>query len=179
MMDPKSLLRWLYLTLVTRIIRVYIIFKYDKKEQTKIRPKHDLNILFLCLGNISRSPFAERQLIQKLDTNYRKITIQSAGFLDKEGRKSPAFAREIAKMWDIDLTDHRSRRVSKDMVKNSDLIFIMDSRNYYEFMRRFPQYIDKVEFLGKYNNGVEIEIPDPHGKSKKQFCLVYSDISDS
>lgn len=84
-------------------------------------------ILFVCHGNICRSPYAEGALRRDLGRSLReRIECRSAGFIGPD-RPSPPAARQVARERSVDLTDHRSRLLEPEVVRSADLVFVMDA----------------------------------------------------
>src|SRR5690606_26565749 len=85
-------------------------------------------ILFVCHGNIIRSPFAEHLARAWLPPPLRgKIEFASAGFIGP-GRPPPPEAIETALLWDIDLSSHRSRLLSVEELAYADLVLVVEPR---------------------------------------------------
>ncbi|GAC1652207.1 MAG: hypothetical protein NVS9B15_12700 [Acidobacteriaceae bacterium] len=125
---------------------------------TRIPAGSERSILFLCYGNICRSPFAEA-LAKK---HMPGFAIASAGFYPKDGRSSPDFMRKAAQEFGVDLRSHRSQRVDEAMVGRHDLIIVMDRRNYRLLKQEFPRAVDKTLFLGMLDSPSRLEIADPY-----------------
>lgn len=150
---------------VRRRIRHYIILQKAKdiSIETIGGAQQINNILFLCYGNIYRSPFAEYYTRTVLNSN-ASPAITSAGFHDKTGRRTPEPFQMLAAEKSINLSGHRSRLVNKDMLANADLIVIMDRWNWENLYTAYDSYLNKVVWLGAFGNA-GIEIVDPYGKS--------------
>lgn len=85
-------------------------------------------ILFICHGNIFRSPFAEHLAAARLPPALRgRVDVASAGFVGP-GRPSPTEAVEAARLWGIDLAPHRSRRLTAEEASRAGLVVVMDPR---------------------------------------------------
>ena len=79
-------------------------------------------VLFVCLGNICRSPYAAATFSQGLGVAWRgRVRVDSAGFLGP-GRSAPGHAVEVAADRGIDLSGHRSRLVSPEMWAGAELV---------------------------------------------------------
>lgn len=124
-------------------------------------------ILFVCMGNICRSPSAEgvfRHLLAKSPLAER-IEIDSAGTIahhtgEPPDRRSQAAARKRG----IDLSFLRARQVQRSDFTDFDLILAMDRDNL-DSMRRIcpPQMADKLDLFLRYANDFdEMEVPDPY-----------------
>lgn len=81
-------------------------------------------VLFVCHGNICRSPYAEAVLRRR---SRGRLEAASAG-LTGPGRGSPETAREVARERGLELGDHRSRLVTEASLRAADLVVVMDPR---------------------------------------------------
>ena len=157
----------------------YDIKRWREKWKLKKAPKKVLinpvksedlieikNIVFICQGNICRSPFA-KLIAQKIN---KKFHFDSVGFVNKEDRLSPINAILAAKNFNIDLSKHRSKYISSINVNNVDLYIVMDKLNYISLISEgIPK--SKIRFLSSE------EIEDPYGKSTREFKLIYERIA--
>jgi len=82
-------------------------------------------ILFVCTGNICRSPMAEGILRARLAAKGIAGTVASAG-IAFDGREATPEAIAVASRSGIDITAHRSRIISADMVAAADLVIGME-----------------------------------------------------
>lgn len=183
--DQKQLrrsLRWGVYDIVERLYTSY--FNYwlpaDLVEVSDVITTvgDEPEILFLCFGNICRSPMAERYAKITLESKQKRPLIKSAGFVTMEGRKSPDDARQAAREFGVDLSGHRSRFVTKEMIGNADLIFIMDVNNYVRLRYRFPDATNKAFFLGgtQSTTAPDVFIPDPHGNQSISYSSCFQEI---
>ena len=90
--------------------------------------------LFVCLGNICRSPFAEHYARHVLPA----VEIRSSGLYPRPNRPSPEPAIMAAREFDIDLSTHRADVLTDETVSKSDVIFSFDDSVHEEIRRRFP-----------------------------------------
>jgi len=116
------------------------------------------NILFICYGNICRSPFAEVYAA----TKFPDVRVHSAGFHEHDGRSSPAHLVSAAAELGMDLIDHRSQRINASMVEEAGLILVMDLENFEALARAFPAAVAKTACLGSFVEGMPLEIEDPY-----------------
>lgn len=83
-------------------------------------------MLFVCAGNICRSPYAAAALDRELPPGLRdRILASSAGFFEP-GRPSPDEAVEAARPRGVELSAHRSRALSADVVGEARLVLAME-----------------------------------------------------
>lgn len=88
----------------------------------------------------------------------------SVGFHDNVNRQTPLRFQSVAQHLGVDLSNHRSRRITKDLVDHSDLIIAMDKRNLEDIQREFPEAMNKTILLGAIENIKDPEIMDPYGQ---------------
>jgi len=139
-------------------------------------------IAFICKGNICRSPFADiyfRSLIS--DTKNQRINMDSFGLIERVNRQSPEVAIEAAKQFGIDMTGHRSKLLTQEVVDQSGLLFIMDYELFKRVKLQFPRAKRKLFFLGvlQKDNAAPVEILDPYGSNLKNFQKTFSQITQS
>ncbi len=81
-------------------------------------------ILFVCTGNICRSPMAEVLLRARLDRDEarRDWRVKSAGTEMAGGRLASAYAIDEMAERGIDLRAHRARRISRELMEEADLV---------------------------------------------------------
>jgi protein-tyrosine-phosphatase/predicted ATP-grasp superfamily ATP-dependent carboligase len=132
-------------------------------------------ILFVCQGNICRSPFAELLARKKLPA-YR---IVSGGFHPAETRRTPPHVVRAARRLDVDMTGHRSRRISPAMVDAADLILVMDPENYQDLRRRFPHALGRSTLLGLFAARRRVRIRDPNDLEEERAFQSLSVISEA
>ena len=83
----------------------------------------------VCLGNICRSPLAEGILKSKLDSsNFEVDSAGTSGY--HEDALPDQRSIDVAQKNELDITDQRSRKFTKEDFKNFDHIFVMDTSNY-------------------------------------------------
>ncbi len=131
-------------------------------------------LLFVCKGNICRSPFA---------AHYAKtlcpqtLQVRSCGYFPVKGRKSPEDAQQTARDFGIDLRDHRSTILSEALLREADLIFVFDEENRNTLAIRFPFCKSKLYFLGALFPQKGIIIQDPYNQGPATFTLIYKSIA--
>ena len=81
--------------------------------------------LFLCHGNVCRSPYGEARL-RSLGGNQEGFEVGSAGLMGP-GRSPPETGQRVAAQRGLDLSLHRSRLVDSEMVAWADLVVVIRS----------------------------------------------------
>ena len=130
------------------------------------------SVLFLCLGNLCRSPFAAVATARRLPG----VTIESAGFLSHDGRPSPAHVVQVAHSLGVDVSASRARRVTAAQVAAADLIVCMDVTHLDRMAVEFPDAMSKTTLLGLFNPDGPIEMRDPYDMSPSATLGVFEDM---
>jgi protein-tyrosine phosphatase len=128
------------------------------------------NILVVCVGNICRSPTAERIFQQKMPT---KI-ISSAGLQALVGHDMDQRAASLLKVNGYDTRQHVARKLNRELVVEADLILVMENDHQGLLMKQYPEASGKILLLGKWQGG--IDIPDPYRKSNEVFSHVFNQV---
>lgn len=125
------------------------------------------NILVVCYGNIYRSPFVDACL-RGLSAEFgRSLDVRSAGFYNKEGRQvDGGFQEHVRSSYGIDLSQHRSRRLTQADLQWADLVLIMDGHNYRIMHHDYPDYLQKCIWLGAIATETPVIISDPYKKAQ-------------
>jgi protein-tyrosine phosphatase len=126
-------------------------------------------VLFLCEGNVCRSPLAAAHTRRLLGSETGWV--DSAGLGCTAGRPPPELALKVAAAMGLDLGHHRSLPVSVDHVRKADYVFVMDRLNVLRAWRRFPEARRKLFLLDAPQ-----EVPDPYGQPEQAFWKVFEQI---
>jgi protein-tyrosine-phosphatase/CelD/BcsL family acetyltransferase involved in cellulose biosynthesis len=137
-----------------------------------------LHILFVCKGNICRSPFAEVMARRVLPSG---VTCSSAGYHPLADRKSPPDAIESAHQFDVELSSHSSRVLSEQMLEAAQIVFVFDFENLLQLRDSHPGYASRIFLLGCYAEGAERspEIEDPYSRSQTEYRRIYRRIAQA
>lgn len=126
-----------------------------------------MRILFVCMGNICRSPTAEgvfRRLAQQ-HAPQLPLEIDSAGTHDYHVGEAPdSRAVAAAARRGIDLRSLRAREVSDEDFERFDLILAMDRLNYVTLLERAPESShERIRLFMDFAAAAEVEdVPDPY-----------------
>jgi len=142
-----------------------------------------INILFVCLGNICRSPMAEgilNSLIKKAEQdNY--INVDSAATHNYHSDAPPdRRACFVASSHGIDITRQRSRQITDNDFGKFDLIFSMDKSIHKNLLRRSEKSDYKIKQLADYiKDSSYSSIPDPYYGDLSDFENTFSLIKEA
>lgn len=136
-------------------------------------------VVFICFGNICRSPFAAelfRQRVAELKPPFTR-QIRSAGFIGP-GRGSPSEALEAAEKFGIDLSPHRSTLITPDVFRSASLIVTMSAEQVRDLRNRFGSTRAMLLVLGDLDPEAITErtIKDPWGCPPEIFDESYERI---
>ena len=143
-----------------------------------------VSVLFVCTGNICRSPTAEgvfRALVQAHGLE-KDIRVDSAGTHSQhEGEKPDERTMRVARENGIDISDLRARRVRKEDFDDFDYIYAMD-RGHYDTLRRSAPVAAKdkvILFLESAGHPDLRDVPDPWAGGEEGFLVVFDLIQNS
>jgi protein-tyrosine phosphatase len=140
------------------------------------------SVLFVCLGNICRSPLAEgifRHQIETLGLDGR-IAADSAGTGGwHEGQAPDPRSIAVAAVNSIDLTALRARQVRQSDFDSFDLILGMDKSNVENLIRIAPERaLDRIHLFSALTLGANWDVPDPYYGGAEGFRDVYNMLSE-
>ena len=128
-----------------------------------------MHILFVCTGNICRSPMAEGLLRKALAERVgapptraalerRGYRVASAGTAGLDHAPASSDAVTAAGELGADLTDHRSRPLTPAMLDAADRIYVMTAGQRRTLLKFAPEHESRIRLLDRN----EEEIPDPY-----------------
>jgi len=135
-----------------------------------------ISVVFICLGNICRSPTAEavfRKMVvdRNLETHFIIDSAGTAGY--HVGAKPDERSVEVASAMGYDFTGIRCRKVSEADFVNADYLLAMDASNVENLLNVCPQgHEHKIHLLVEFANGDYPEVPDPYYGGRRGFELV-------
>ena len=132
------------------------------------------SLLFVCFGNICRSPFAEQLALRHLPSDRRA---SSAGHYPDAGRRTPGDAIAIARRFGVDLRSHRSRFLSRKLLEQADAVFVCDRQNHRAIAETHPWAIERTHFLGALSPDGPLAIRDPFGGAAAGYETAYGQLA--
>ncbi len=142
-----------------------------------------IKVLFVCLGNICRSPTAEgvfRHVVKQADLA-DKIHTDSAGTHAYHIGKPPdSRAQQTARNRGIEVGDLRGRKIEADDFSRFDYVLAMDHSNHADLQQLAAGNTDKLHmFLQFAENFDEQEVPDPYYGGDQGFEHVFDLVEDA
>lgn len=139
-----------------------------------------IRIMFVCLGNICRSPLAEAVFRSQV----RQAGLQDVFEIESSGtghwhvgQQADARMRQTAAENGVDLEAHRGQQFIEDHLDEFDHIFVMDKSNLHDvlFLDRNESYANKVRLFREFDpDPGDYQVPDPYYGGERGFQDVYS-----
>jgi len=125
------------------------------------------SILILCIGNICRSPIAEALFAARFrQEDLSDIEVNSAGLAALTERPADSVGQALMLQKGIDISGHRARQLSSDIVFGSDLILTMSTDQQKQVELNYPGTCGRVHRLGKWGC---YDVPDPFQRPRLVF----------
>lgn len=184
--------QWLHRVLTSRpamrfkhILRDLVWALRGPTVQNPPWPSRVDSMLFVCYGNICRSPFAARlATLRFAQTRLPGVRCTSAGFRTSQRATSPAEAVAVAGRYGVDLRDNRPTLITDELVRAHDVVFLMEPGHLAQMRRRWPR--ERARFfllpsfeapdapLGPFER---VHFVDPFGRGEPAFVESYARIA--
>ena len=144
-----------------------------------------MRILFICSGNICRSPMAaEYARHQAAQAGLSHLLIDSAGTLGIEGAPASENAVELLRENGQDLSSHRSRGLRKSDMTAFDMILVMEHHHQEELEYRYPGSNEAMFLLRASDDGPDPshgapDLDDPIGESMEVYRARFREIRNA
>jgi protein-tyrosine phosphatase len=127
----------------------------------------EMSVIFVCLGNICRSPTARGLFEAKAKAAgiRDKIRIDSAGTSGYHvGDRPDPGAIRVCHQMGVDISEDRSRKVTPADLQSFDYVIAMDNSNYRDMLRVDSQAVDRLYLMRQFEPGAkDMDVPDPWG----------------
>lgn len=145
--------------------------------------KKTKTVLFVCTGNTCRSPMAEalaNDYLRKKNGDSSCLRIVSAGLAALPGASASPQAREVMLEFNLDLSAHRARQLTPELLQEADLILTMTNghkRYIQEILNNLPNKVkngektDKVAQDDKADVDDKTDVDDKADKEGKVYLL--------
>jgi len=139
-----------------------------------------MHVLFVCTGNTCRSPLAAVLLQRALEARgvAGQVTVASAGTGAWDGAPASEGAYLVGIEQGVDLSAHRARLLTRELVSEADLILVM-SRHHAVRVAELGGP-DRVHLLGEFagRTGTAAEVTDPFGGELDDYRLTLTELRE-
>ena len=127
-------------------------------------------VLLVCTGNTCRSPMAAGALRRLLEADGGRILVESAGTAAWDDQPATEAAVRVAASAGVDLSGHRSRRLTPTIVRGADIVLVME-RGHLAAVRALGADPERSHVLSEWPGPGEpgLEISDPFGASSEAY----------
>lgn len=138
------------------------------------------HILMVCTANICRSPVAEAVLQARAKAQgLVNWEVSSAGTWATQRRGASEFSVEVVREREkIDLSQHRARMVTAEILADSDLVLCMESGHAEALRAEFPEQASKIYMLSQMVNNRRFNISDPYGGPRYGYEQMVTQVTD-
>lgn len=131
-----------------------------------VLPPRIKSLVFVCHGNIMRSPVSEAILKKQLEERgIANVNVASAGMHALNGRSADPRSLKVAPEFGVTVSQHRAQLLTQALIDAYDLVIVMDIQNAAEFLIRYPDAGGKLFMLRQFSEqsrGAGRDIPDPY-----------------
>lgn len=170
---------------VKRLVRDAFWALRDRAYQNPPWPGRVNSMLFVCYGNICRSPFAARLADQRLiSAGLTGVRCSSAGFRANQRNTSPLDAVDAAAPYGVRLGDNRPLLLTQQTILAHDVVFVMEPGHLKELRRRWPAQRHRFFLLPRFETPApevgayeRTHFEDPFDRGPDAFLESYARIS--
>jgi len=132
-------------------------------------------VLFVCTGNLCRSPLAAVHFLQAARERGAAVEAASAGLYASPGAQPPWEVVQLAREDDLDLSRHRARPVTREAFAAADLVIVMERGQAEALRALYGEEEGKIRLLADFiagrGSGKDIEDPFERSVADYRTCL--------
>lgn len=130
------------------------------------------SVLVVCTGNICRSPYAGRVLQAALPD----CAVDTAGTAAPPDKPADEVVVEMARAEGIDLSAHRSKLVTDELLRQHELILVMERAHIESIQQCTPEVAGRTMLMGHWSD--RRELADPHRQSIEMYQAVFAQLKE-
>jgi len=143
-------------------------------------------VLFVCTGNVCRSPMAEA-MFRELTKDLEDMQVHSAGISAPAGESPSPHAIKVLRKRGLDISTLRSKQLTPRLVEEATHIFSMTLGHKTTIEKRYPKATEKSFLLREFESGTPLQsmeeglldIPDPIGMNLAAYETTFELIEDA
>jgi len=145
-------------------------------------PRRVESVLFVCLGNICRSPFGA-ELAKRLlaEAGRDDVRCASAGIRPSQAARSPREACRVSAAYGLSLDEHEPQPLTRELMASHDVVFVMERAQLERLRAEYPEFRDRVFLLSLFDDEAgsayeRYNIADPFGQPLTAYEACYERI---
>lgn len=133
--------------------------------------------IFICTGNLHRSPMADIMFRAKVTADAETWRIESAGTWAVKGQRTTPEVLKVMRERGLDASAHRSQLVSRGLLSGFNLILALASNHKEALRAEFPELADRIYLLSEMVN-IHRDVEDPIGGPLIEFQAAAREIDN-
>ncbi|OVE75315.1 hypothetical protein BVX97_05050 [bacterium E08(2017)] len=137
------------------------------------------HVVFVCTGNICRSPMAEYMLRESLG-EHSNCQVSSAGVMTGFGAPASTLGVHVMSEIGLDASQHRSMPLTDEVVDRASVIVVMTQGHADQVEQMFPHAKEKIFLLSSFDDNAQYkDVADPIGSTVEVYRSVRDQISNA
>lgn len=160
-------------------LRLLLTGGFSRRQRRPLPVNAGSRVLFVCYGNILRSAFAEVYFRSRVANDHSGAEIASAGTHARDGRAADDRGIRVAGEYGLDLSTHRARRITPELLAWATHIVAMDRHNFAGIVALSPAARQRTillsDFAGAHDS--DAEVADPYSSDESGVRASYARIA--